>query len=176
MVRYGLVATVATGSAGMAPAEQTATSVHSSAVLHTVWGIMGYTRWPSDPQTIHLCVAGQSEHGLALLGGTELSGGRKVRGRPIQPQDRQALEGCHVLYAGKIQRGQWAQLMEGWPEGQPLLTISEDAEHCQQGGMFCLNMAASPTVGFELNLDSMARSGVRVNPRVFGLVRRKEVR
>jgi hypothetical protein len=39
--------------------------------------------------------------------------------------------------------------------------------------MFCLDITPQG-VSFELNLDSMARSGVRVNPRVLGLARRKE--
>ena len=57
--------------------------------------------------------------------------------------------------------------------GQPLLTISEVAADCATGGMFCLDITPQG-VSFELNLDSMARSGVRVNPRVLGLARRKE--
>jgi hypothetical protein len=40
--------------------------------------------------------------------------------------------------------------------------------------MFCLNLAAGgATAGFAVNLDSVARSGVAVNPRVLLLGRRR---
>ena len=38
--------------------------------------------------------------------------------------------------------------------------------------MFCLDVRDAG-VGFETNLDAVARSGVRVNPRVLQLARRK---
>ena len=57
-------------------------------------------------------------------------------------------------------------------QGQPLLSISERQELCQTDCMFCLDVRDAG-VGFETNLDAVARSGVRVNPRVLQLARRK---
>ena len=52
------------------------------------------------------------------------------------------------------------------------LSISERQELCQTDCMFCLDVR-DVGVGFETNLDAVARSGVRVNPRVLQLARRK---
>ena len=145
----------------------------STAVAQTVWGIVGYTRWPGDPSPVQLCLAGETAHAQALQAGTELPGGRKLQTRRIRLDDAQPLNACHAVYAGHLRSGQWQRLMAAWPAGQPLLTLSEVAADCASGGMFCLDITPQG-VSFELNLDSMARSGVRVNPRVLGLARRKE--
>lgn len=147
----------------------------SAAVAQTVWGILGYTRWPEKPSPVQLCLAGETVHAAALLEGAELSGGRKLLVRRIDVDAPQPLLACHALYTGRLQTGQWAQLMAAWPSGQPLLTLSENAADCAAGGMFCLSITPK-AVSFELNLDSMARSGVRVNPRVLGLARHTEGR
>lgn len=152
---------------------QAGEGARSAAVVQTVWGILGYTRWPGDPVAIQLCIVGETPHAAALLEGGELPGGRKVAGRRIRSEERQLLVSCHALYAGQLRNGEWAQWMAAWPSGQPLLTLSEEALHCQSGGTFCLDTTGK-VISFELNLDSMARSGVRVNPRVLGLARRKE--
>lgn len=144
-----------------------------AAVAQTVWGILGYTRWPGDPSALQLCLVGDTVFAPVLLAGTELPGGRRVLARRVGHDDPHPLQGCHVLYAGRLRSGQWQRLMMAWPQGQPLLTLSEEASDCAAGGMFCLDIARH-SVGYELNLDSMARSGVRVNPRVLSLARRKE--
>ena len=54
--------------------------------------------------------------------------------------------------------------------GRPVLMIGEGQEFCTDGGMFCLQPAASE-LGFAVNLDAVARSGLRVNPRVLRMAR-----
>jgi hypothetical protein len=51
-----------------------------------------------------------------------------------------------------------------------VLTISEHNPSCTVGSMFCLNVDGE-RVTFEINLDAVARSGVRVHPNVLGLAR-----
>ena len=168
-----LTAASAQGTAAGASTDPALPGGSSAMVAQTVWGILGYTRWPGDPAVVQLCVAGESPHAVALQAGAELPGGRKVQTHRIGLDTSQPLQGCHALYAGRQRAGQWQRLMSLWPEGQALLTLSELAADCQMGGMFCLDITPQG-VSFELNLDSMARSGVRVNPRVLGLARRKE--
>lgn len=148
-------------------------SAVSASVAQTVWGILGYTRWPESGPVLQLCVAGETPHATLLLAGSELPNGRTVHARKVQLESAQPLQGCHALYAGRLGADQWKKLMTTWPSGHALLTLSEELAACQQGGMFCLSIAPHG-VSFELNLDSVARSGVRLNPRVLGLARRKE--
>lgn len=56
--------------------------------------------------------------------------------------------------------------------GHPVLSISERGTECSVGSMFCLNVGG-PRITFEANLDSIARSGVRVHPSVLKLARRQ---
>lgn len=55
--------------------------------------------------------------------------------------------------------------------GHPVLTIAEHDPSCTAGGMFCLNVDGD-RVSFDINLDAVARSGVRVHPNVLNLARR----
>ena len=55
-----------------------------------------------------------------------------------------------------------------------MLTISERSALCRIGAMFCLNHQGEGP-GFEVNLDSIARSGLRISPKVLQLARSKAV-
>lgn len=171
-----LAASAQAGDGVAAQLPSAGASAVSANVAQTVWGILGYTRWPEAGHVLQLCVAGDSSHAALLLAGAVLPNGRHVQTRIVQLDSVQPLQGCHALYAGQLGVGQWQKLMTAWPRGQALLTVSEEQATCQQGGMFCLNIATSApyAVSFELNLDSVARSGVRLNPRVLGLARRKD--
>jgi hypothetical protein len=85
--------------------------------------------------------------------------------------DAGLLSQCDGVYAGMLDDAAWRQLRARL-ESQPLLSISERQELCLIGCMFCLDVRENG-VAFETNLDSVARSGVRVNPRVLQLARRK---
>ena len=137
----------------------------------TVMGILGYTRWPSEPETVQLCVVGPTEYADALLKGGQLPGARVVQVRRMRLEDAALLTQCHGVYAGRLDDRAWQALRQRL-QGQPLLSISERQELCQTDCMFCLDVRDAG-VGFETNLDAVARSGVRVNPRVLQLARRK---
>jgi hypothetical protein len=52
------------------------------------------------------------------------------------------------------------------------LSISEADSSCSVGSMFCLRIKPGK-VSFDVNLDSVARSGVRVHPSVLKLATRQ---
>jgi hypothetical protein len=56
--------------------------------------------------------------------------------------------------------------------GHPVLSISEGGDQCTVGSLFCLRVS-DDQVSFDVNLDSVARSGVRIHPSVLQLSRRK---
>lgn len=161
------------GVSGQVPHAAAKPMAAPAAVKQTVWGILGYARWPGQPAQVQLCLVGETHYAAVLQLDEFLPDGRQVLVRRVTGEGSPSLEGCHALYAGRLRAGQWQRLMAAWQPGQPLLTLSEDPAYCQQGGMFCLDVSR-PQVGFELSLDSLARSGVRVNPRVLGLSRHKE--
>lgn len=156
---------------GAARAQEIVTDDKSQAAAKTVLGILGYTRWPSAPQTVRLCVVGPTEYADELLKGGVLPGERRVQVRRMRLDDAGLLSQCDGVYAGMLDDAAWRQLRTRL-ESQPLLSISERQELCLIGCMFCLDVRSSG-VAFETNLDSVARSGVRVNPRVLQLGRKK---
>jgi hypothetical protein len=158
---------------GLAPAQtqEPAADEKSRAVAATVLGILSYSRWPSASQTVRLCVVGPTEYADELLKGGPLPGGRHVQVSRMPLDDAGLPAQCDGVYAGMLDDAQWRQLRERL-EGKPLLSISERQGLCLIGCMFCLDVHERG-VSFETNLDSVARSGVRVNPRVLYLARRK---
>ncbi len=154
-----------------AGAQDIVTDERSQGVAQAVFGIVSYTRWPVEHPIIRLCVVGPTEYADEVLKGGLLPGERKVMVRRIRLDDPALTTDCEGVYVGLLSDSAWRQLV-GRLDGQALLSISERQELCQIGGMFCLDVRPG-NVTFEVNLDSVARSGVRVNPRVLRLARRK---
>ena len=74
---------------------------------------------------------------------------------------------CNVIYLGVVDERERQQVFRSLA-GHPVLSISERGTECSVGSMFCLNVGG-PRITFEANLDSIARSGVRVHPSVLKL-------
>lgn len=145
---------------------------HVQAVTRTVLGILGYTRWPVENTVVHLCVVGATEYAQELLQDSgQMVGSQRLEVRRVAHDDAQALNGCEGLYAGQLDEPVWRGLMLKLA-GRPMLTISERGELCRIGAMFCLRRRGEGS-GFEVSLDSVARSGLRVNPKVLQLARNK---
>ena len=153
----------------------------SRLVAQTVFSIIHYTRWPTALATVRLCVLGPTEYADALLKGSHgkdelgkdglVPGPRKVLARRVFADEPALLAECDALYAGAVPDDEWRTVLAR-VAGQPLLTLSERKALCVIGSMVCLDVQGH-TVAFEINLDSVARSEVRINPRVLQLGRRK---
>ncbi len=140
-----------------------------STVAAVVAGIVGYTRWPGEATTIHLCTLGRGPGIDELLRATGL-------GTPQRPVTVRAVAGaaqaggeCQVVYVAGAKTTLARDLLKQLA-GRPVLMLGEGAEFCSDGGMFCLEPAAT-VVRFNANLDAIARSGLRVNPLVLRIAR-----
>lgn len=147
------------------------TDAKTRSVTQTVLGIVGYTRWPGDPQLVRLCVVGPTEYADELLQGAEPPHSRRIEVRRLRLDDATLATSCDGIYAGRLDDEEWRRLAERIGP-QAVLSIGERRELCRVGCMFCLDVRAEG-VGFESNPEAVARSGVRVNPRVLQLSRRK---
>ncbi len=134
-------------------------------------GIIGYTRRPVEPPELRLCVIGPADFAGDLLAGATQPSGRPVLGGRIGP-DGSLGRDCNVVYLGRIGEAERRQVFAQLA-GHPVLSISEQDDRCTVGAMFCLQVRGTE-VTFQINLDSVARSGVRVSPKVLQLGRRKE--
>lgn len=143
----------------------------AEAVDRVVLGILSYVRWPQEPEELNLCVVGPTEYADSLLRGMVQASGRRVSVQRRAVSDTQLGSACHGVYFGALNDAERQQASRTL-SGHPVLTISERDPSCSVGSMFCLDIR-HPHVAFAVNLDSVARSGIRVHPSVLKLARRQ---
>lgn len=141
------------------------------AVTQVVLGILSYARWPTEPAQLQLCVIGPTEYTDDLLKGATQSSGRQVFVRRLLVNNPTIADDCNALYLGKLSDEERSSLFNALT-GHAVLSISEGGDQCTVGTLFCLRVA-DEQVSFEVNLDSVARSGVRIHPSVLQLSRRR---
>jgi len=143
----------------------------AKAVTQVVLGILSYARWPVEPLLLRLCLVGPTEYTDDLVKGTTQATGRPVTVQRLLADNPSIAGDCDAVYIGKLTGEERSRLFAALI-GHPVLSISESDEQCTVGSLFCLRVS-DEQVSFEVNLDSVARSGVRIHPSVLQLSRRK---
>ncbi|AXF22755.1 DUF4154 domain-containing protein [Burkholderia pyrrocinia] len=151
------------------PPADPAISSHDSAVRQVVLGIISFTRWPTTPVRLHLCVTGRPDYARGLTD-TLQAGSTLLDVQRVRFDDPALGMACDIVYLGTLSEDERARVRAA-VAGHSVLTISEHDPSCTAGGMFCLNVDGE-RVSFDINLDAVARSGVRVHPNVLNLARR----
>ncbi|AXK63212.1 YfiR family protein [Burkholderia sp. IDO3] len=159
---------VAAAAPPVSPAHS-AISSHDSAVRQVVLGIVSFTRWPTTPIRLHLCVTGKPDYAGGLTD-TLQAGSTVLDVQRVRFDDSALGIACDVVYLGNLDNDERARVRNALA-GHPVLTIAEHDESCTAGAMFCLTVEGEH-VTFDINLDAVARSGVRVHPNVLNLARR----
>lgn len=148
-----------------APATPSITAVLAKVVA----GIVSYTRWPGGAASVRLCTIGRGPGVDALQRAQEIGApGREVTVVAMADLDA-AAQGCDAVYLGHPTPALARQAVRQYA-GRPVLVLGEGADFCSDGGMFCLEPAAA-TPRFGVNLDAVARSGLKVNPMVLRIAR-----
>lgn len=143
----------------------------AQSVTQVVLGILSYARWPVEPTQLRLCIVGPTEYTDDLVKGTTQATGRPVAVRRLLADNPAIVSECDAVYIGKLTADERSRLFTSLI-GHPVLSISEGGDQCTVGSLFCLRVG-DQQVSFEVNLDSVARSGVRIHPSVLQLSRRK---
>ncbi|CNF60920.1 YfiR family protein [Yersinia massiliensis] len=136
-----------------------------------VLGIISYTRWPVPPTVIRLCVVPQTDYAEMLFNPALMQTAHPIKTVHYPQIDASIAANCDVIYLGRIEaqkRQELAILLTGYP----VLTISEDYDECTVGSAFCL-LLEDKQASFKVNMDALARVGVRVHPSVLQLARKK---
>ncbi|NTX26109.1 YfiR family protein [Burkholderia pyrrocinia] len=154
--------------AAASPADPVISS-HDSAVRQVVLGIISFTHWPATPVRLHLCVTGRPDYARGLTD-TLQAGSTLLDVQRVRFDDPALGIACDVVYLGALNNDERTRVRAA-VAGHPVLTISEHDPSCTAGSMFCLNVDGE-RVSFDINLDAVARSGVRVHPNVLNLARR----
>lgn len=139
-----------------------------------VSAILGYTAWPGRERTsVVLCVSRAAPEAAAILSQAQQQRLRwPLVGRGIEV-DEPPPAACDAIYFEGWQAQAQRQALRGLA-GRPVLSIGSGSEFCSDGGLFCL-APGSAGLRFEVNLDAVARSGLRVHPQVLRLARPRAV-
>lgn len=143
----------------------------AKAVTQVVLGILSYARWPAEPNPLRLCLVGPTEYADDLIKGTAQSSGQPLQVRRLLAGNASLASACDAVYIGKLEPGERDRLFQSI-SGHPVLSITEADDPCTVGSLFCLRVS-DQQVAFDVNLDSVARSGVRIHPSVLQLSRRR---
>jgi len=144
-----------------------------------VVGIVHYTRWPGAEAGVRLCVSDEYA-GVAEAIARRFEEASPDKGRVLLAIRRfdmntmQSLLDCQVIYFGDVPAKVWRPLL---PElvKHPILTIGHGEDFCSFGGLFCLESTES-SLRLRANLDSIALTGLRVNPQLLRLAQRESTR
>ncbi|MGR3890306.1 YfiR family protein [Pseudomonas sp. 1152_12] len=143
----------------------------AQSVTQVVLGILSYARWPVEPAQLRLCIVGPTQYTDDLIKGTTQATGRPVVVHRLLADHPDIVNACDAVYIGKLSDDERTRLFASLI-GHPVLSISEGGDRCTVGSLFCLRVG-DEQVSFEVNLDSVARSGVRIHPSVLQLSRRR---
>lgn len=138
---------------------------YAPAVARVVQSLVEYTRWPTPRNPLRLCVAGAALY-AGRLDGLRLADGRTIERRSLPPA-AVAQAGCEAVYIGQLPLPAQRQLTAAL-RGRGVMTIAEADPACRSQAMFCLSFTPQ-AVSFRLNVDAVARSGLKVDPRVLRL-------
>ncbi|MGK5080988.1 YfiR family protein [Janthinobacterium sp. HLX7-2] len=138
-------------------------------VAQVLFGIISYVRWPVARPEVRVCMVGTPHHGAAIVDTPASSAGQRLRVK-IQPASG-AINECDVVYMGSLPDSE-RELLLAQVIGKPILSVSEPGTACSVGTMFCLRLVEAQ-IGFDVNLDAIARSGLRVHPNALQIARRK---
>ncbi|QLF94225.1 YfiR family protein [Pseudomonas sp. ABC1] len=139
-------------------------------MAQVVQGILGYAQWPHSPQQLRLCIVAPTQYTDILLASEAEESQRPVHSRRLLLDDPQLTSACEAVYVGVLPDAARQKLLERLV-GYPILSISESAESCGEGSLFCLHVTDEST-SFKVDLDAVARSGLKIHPRVLQLGKR----
>jgi len=134
-----------------------------------VAGILNYTAWPGPGRNLNICITLSGRDGKELA--QQLEQGKSRHPIVLTRIEANAAlpDSCDLIFfdgwSGSASRQALRKL-----DHKPVLTIGFEAEFCTDGGLFCLSKAGSST-RFEVNLDAVTRSGLRVNAQVLRLAK-----
>ncbi|WP_244563404.1 YfiR family protein [Pantoea rodasii] len=133
-----------------------------------VSGIISFTHWPALNSAPQLCVFNSARH--INFPASTMATSLPFSVVYLNSEAELASNRCDALYFGDQTPQQQTELL-ALEKSQPVLSLAENNPDCAIGAAFCLIFNADHPM-FSVNLDSLARSGVRVSPDVLLLSRK----
>jgi hypothetical protein len=152
--------------------EDTGSAVEQRIKAASLYKFLGYAEWPSaafstpdSPYVIGIVEAEEIAHELSRISAHRQVTGRRLVIRKMKWGDK--LAGIHALFVGRAagdRQGQWLQLAQPLP----ILTVTETPGGLAQGSMINF-LLADDRVRFEVSLDALADSNVKLSSRMLSV-------
>jgi hypothetical protein len=130
-----------------------------------------FTEWPvdaleADSLTVNLCVFGNKNMRQAFAQMEKKPLGKRSL-HVIQMHAPVHLEQCNMVYVSELEEIALMQVLT-LVEGRPMLSIGERDDFLKRGGLVNLAMKDGK-IQIQVNLDAVARSGIKISSRVLAL-------
>ncbi len=139
----------------------------AAGVARMIQTMVDYSRWPVRSDPVRLCVVGAARH-AGRFDRLALADGRETSRRAVSAASAGSA-GCDVVYLGQMDMAAMRQVT-ATVRNKPILSIAEADPLCRSQAMFCLTFEPR-ALSFQLNIDAVSRSAVKVDPRVLRLAR-----
>jgi hypothetical protein len=134
-----------------------------------VSGILSFTRWPPPVQVPQLCIPTSARH--LTLSSADAPPATPFSVVRADSTGRLSALHCDAVYFGTETPAQQHAALAAMPD-KAVLSMAENTPDCATGATFCMIFGEERT-RFSVNLDSLARSGVKVSPDVLMLSRKE---
>lgn len=131
--------------------------------------IMSYTKWTSQPPS--LCIVDNpsiSEH----FSNTVKQQKNQIIIKSIKSHEL-SKEECSAVFLSNLTPYNEHKLISS-TYNSPVLSFSINNPECEIGSIFCLNSLKNGNTLFKVNLDSLAKAKIHIDPRVLLLAQRAE--
>lgn len=125
-----------------------------------VEGILSFSHWPNVKGQPLLCVSQKVNY----FNASKAADSQVYKVKIINNSAGFVSASCDAIYFGRESVTEQNEIINSL-SGKNILTISENNIDCVAGAAFCINKRQQ-VFRFSVNLDSLARSGVRVNSDV----------
>lgn len=134
-----------------------------------VSGILSFTRWPPPVQVPQLCILASACH--LTLSSADAPPATPFSVVRADSTGRLSALHCDAVYFGTETPAQQHAALAAMSD-KAVLSMAENNPDCATGATFCMIFGEERT-RFSVNLDSLARSGVKVSPDVLMLSRKE---
>ncbi|HEY9421241.1 MAG TPA: YfiR family protein [Thermoanaerobaculia bacterium] len=128
-----------------------------------------FVEWPDGAfpdGSFRICVLGDDPFGRSLMGLTS----QEVAGRKltvVRARDMEKLEGCHVLFISRSERGRLPEILSEVRDS-PVLTVADTRGFLDDGGVINFTLEGSK-VRFEISQEAADRARLKISSKLMRL-------
>ena len=160
--------------AAVAAEPQATASLDQKVKAAYLYNFAKFVEWPPEsatPNSNALAVCVLDDEAFAEVVEQTVRG-KTANGRPFvvrRNPEPQQIRSCHILFIGAVERKRWGRLVEA-VAGSGVLTVSDTDRFTHIRGIINFIVEGN-RIQFEVNVDAVARSGLRISSRLLQVAR-----